>query len=124
VGAIAYNLGIMRRWLLAVFVLQLFWNMAGFAVVGHPHVAAPEGRNGVSVSAMDVFSTDGKGLVDRAHGLMDELPDLPDSLLRKVSTKAVTAAAPVHPRWVRSASPPPLPETLLHRFHVAPPSSV
>jgi len=103
----------MRRWLLAVFVLQLFWNMAGFAVMGHLHEREPADRLSVSVSVADVQATKGKGLVDQAHGLLDELPDLPDSLLDGAPSEAARNLAPAHIAWVQTGSPAPLPEALL-----------
>ncbi len=102
----------MRRWLLAVFVLQLFWNMAGFAVVGQLQAQALADPLSVAVSAADAQINDGKGLTDQAHGLLDELPDLPDSLLRRVIIKAVASQAPAHTGWVQIGSPDPLPEAL------------
>jgi hypothetical protein len=102
----------MRRWLLVVFVLQLFWNMAGFAVVGQLHAQAIADPLSVAVSAADAQINDGKGLVDKAHGLLDELPDLPDTLLRRVRTKVVAKPAPTHTGWVEVGSPDPLPEAL------------
>lgn len=103
----------MRRWLLAVFVLQLFWNMAGFAVVGHLHEREPTDRPSVSVSVADVQATHGKGLIDQAHGLLDELPDLPDSLLYEAPSDATRSLAPAHIAWVQTGAPAPLPEALL-----------
>lgn len=102
----------MHRWLLVVFVLQLFWNMAGFAVVGTLHERAPPDRSLVAVSVADAQASEGKGLVDRAHGLLDELPDLPDTLLRRVASKAVAAAFPAHAGWVQIGSPAPPSEML------------
>ena len=102
----------MRRWLLAVFVLQLLWNMAGFAVVGHGHEREAGERLSVAMSVADVKATDGKGLVDLAHGLMDELPDLPETLLRRAPPKAIQAAAPGDSPRVSRGLPPPLPDAL------------
>jgi len=103
----------MRRWLLAVFVLQLFWNIAGFAVMGHLHERQPADRPSVSVSVADVQSIDGKGLIDQAHGLLDELPDLPDSLLDRTPSEATRSLAPAYIAWVQRASPGPYSEALL-----------
>lgn len=102
----------MRRWLLAVFVFQLFWSMAGFAIVGHAHEREPGGRPSVAVSLADVKATDGKGLVDLAHGLMDELPDLPDSLLRRSPPRALALKASADGRPLPHGLPPPLPVAL------------
>lgn len=102
----------MRRWLLAVFVLQLFWNMAGFAVLGQPHAPATADPLSVAVSAADAQLHDGKGLTDQAHGLLDELPDLPDTLLRQRAPANLPAPAPVHTGWVQNGSPDPLPRAL------------
>lgn len=102
----------MRRWLLAVFVLQLFWNTAGFAVLGQPHAPAMADPLSVAVSAADAQLHDGKGLADQAHGLLDEVPDLPDTLLRRTSTKTVANPAPAHMGWVQVGASDPWPDTL------------
>jgi hypothetical protein len=86
----------MRSWLLAVFVLQLLWNMAGVALVGHSHERLGDKGVYTSVSLADVKLTEGKGLVDSAHGLMDEVPELPDTLLRRSPLKAGLAPAQGH----------------------------
>lgn len=110
-GAV-YNFPVTHRVLLLVFLLQLFWNMAGFAVVGQLHAQALADPLSVAVSAADAQINDGKGLTDQAHGLLDELPDLPDTLLRRATTKWVAAAAPAHSGWVQMGVPDPLPEAL------------
>lgn len=103
----------MRRSLLAVFVLQLFWNMAGFALVGHRYERAVTDRPSVAVSVADVQSIDGKGLVDQAHGLLDELPDLPDSLVCGSPCNAASGPTPTHMARVVKGAPAPSPEALL-----------
>ncbi len=102
----------MRRWLLAVFVLQLFWNMAGLAVMGGLRAHPPADPLSVAVSVADALAVEGKGLADQAHGLLDELPDLPDTLLRRSDPTPLPAPAPVHTGWVHNGSPDPLPRAL------------
>lgn len=103
----------MRRSLLVVFVLQLFWNMAGFAVVGHGYERTWTDRPSVSVSVADVQAIAGKGLVDQAHGLLDELPDLPDSLVCWRQPNTMPDPTPAHMACVGKGSPTPSPEALL-----------
>jgi hypothetical protein len=111
-GIGAYNLSVMRQWLLAVFVLQMFWNMAGFAVLGQLHASAVADPLSVAVSVVDAQRHDGKGLTDQAHGLLDELPDLPDTLLRQAPIKTVAGLAPAYMGWVEVGTTDPWPETL------------
>ena len=112
---VAYNLGIMRRWLLAVFMLQLFLNVAGFALPGQGQ--GDMLANGPVLSAAvllsDAQTPRPKGLADPTHGLVDELPDLPDTLLRPAAARANKGPAPAHAGWVHAGSPAPLPDTLL-----------
>lgn len=89
-----YNGRIMRCWLLALFVLQLVWNTAGVAVVGLGVEHERPAHLTVAASAVDAHATEGKGLIDQAHGLLDELPDLPDSLHRGLQT--LPMASPLH----------------------------
>jgi len=106
----------MRRWLLAVFVLQLFLNMAGLSVVEPWHAPGPDHGQHASVAqtpAGTPVSTKAKGLADQVHGLMDELPDLPDTLLRPAATKALAMSTPAHTGWVHAGADDPLPDTLL-----------
>lgn len=97
---------------MAVFVLQLLWNMAGFAVVGSLHERSPSDPPPVSVSVFDAQANDGKGLADLAHGLLDELPDLPDSLLRWTAHRWGPAPTPPHTTRLSAGRPPPLPVAL------------
>lgn len=105
----------MRRWLLAVFVLQLFWNVAGLAVPGpgHEHLAADRPALSAAALLAPAQTPRPKGLADPTHALVDELPDLPDTLLRPATTKANKGPAPAHAGWVHAGSPAPLPDTLL-----------
>jgi hypothetical protein len=102
----------MRRWLLVVFVLQLCWNMAGFAVMGLVHEHPPSDDTTVAMSVVDAHANDAKGLADQAHGLLDEVPDLPDSLLRWSAPKWAGFPTPRHAARILSGRAPPLPEAL------------
>ncbi len=104
----------MRSWLLAVFVLQLLWNVAGIALVGQAHAHA-EGAYTV-VSLADVQANEGKGLTDGAHGLADEVPDLSDTLLRRAPGACANLPHPAHrgqpsigqlPPWLEGVFRPP-----------------
>jgi hypothetical protein len=109
----------MPRWLLAVFVLQLLWNMAGFPAVEIPHKPTQAEWSSVSTASTDRQPQDNRGPSTAANGLLDELPDLPDSLLRWSTPKTAAMPAPAHSGWVQGGSPDALLEALLR-----PPSSV
>lgn len=53
----------------------------------------------VSISVADVHATPGKGLVDQAHGLVDDLPDLPDSVAPRSTSRLTHPVEPVR-LWV------------------------
>lgn len=107
----------MRRWLLAVFMLQLFLNVVGFAVPVQGQGQGDMLANGPAPSAAvllsDAQAPRPKGLADPTHGLVDDLPDLPDTLLRPAAARANKGPAPAHAGWVHAGSPAPLPDTLL-----------
>ncbi len=111
--AIAYNPGIMRRCLLAVFVLHLLWNMAGVVIVARPHerpgdaLHAPLGGSSAHAPVGDT-----QGLADRTHGLLDDVPDLPDSMLRIAAVRASSPLAGSHAGWSGTARADPLPDAL------------
>lgn len=95
----------MPRWLLAVFVLQLLWNLAGFPAVEHPHERAQAGEPAVTAGWADTQSPAARGPGAAANGLLDELPDLPDTLLRRATPKSSAAPTPAHTGWVQAGSP-------------------
>lgn len=94
----------MPRWLLAVFVLQLLWNMAGFPVMEHPYGRVQAEGVTVASGSSEHQPTPARGPGAAANGLLDELPDLPDSLLRRVAPKPSTAPTPAHAGWVQSGA--------------------
>jgi hypothetical protein len=108
----------MPRWLLAVFVLQLLWNMAGFPAVKIPHEPALAEWTLVTTASTNQHQQDNRGPSTAANGLLDELPDLPDTLLRWSAPKSAPMPAPAHTGWVQIGSPDALLEALFR-----PPSS-
>ena len=102
----------MPRWLLAVFVLQLLWNLAGFPAVEHLNPHAQQAAEPSMTAGSDTQSPVARGPGTAANGLLDELPDLPDTLLRRAPPKSSAAPAPAHTGWVQTGSPDALLEAL------------
>jgi len=94
-----------------VFAFQLLWNMAGFTVVGFE--STDTATQSVAISAADAHATLGKGLVDQAHGLIDDLPDLPDGAAQRSTPKPAHSFAPLRPWFVLAGLPPPTLDGLL-----------
>lgn len=107
----AYNPEPMRRGLIAIFCLQLIWNMAAYSVMGYD--SASSAVPTVSLSVADVHATPGKGLIDKAHGLADELPDLPDSAAPRSTPRLIHPLEPLHPLVVPAGLPLPMLDGLL-----------
>lgn len=97
----------MRRCLLAVFVLHLLWNMAGVVIVAQPHERPGDALNAPLAGSL------AHGLADQTHGLMDERPDLPDSMLRKAAARAGSPLASSHAEWTGTGRAAPWPDALL-----------
>ncbi|MFN7122644.1 MAG: hypothetical protein ACK4NM_11485 [Hydrogenophaga sp.] len=80
----------MPRRLIALFALHFFLSVSAFAFGGaHPGLATPAHTAAVSQTAptgIEDAAQHGTALVESAvnHALVDELPDLPDSLPRTV----------------------------------------
>lgn len=103
----------MRRCLLAVFVLHLLWNMAGVVIVAQPHERPDDALNAPLAGSLAHDPSDNtKGLADQTHGLMDELPDLPDSMLRKATARTGSPLASSHAEWTGAGRADPLPDAL------------
>jgi|GEM_PF-4558801 hypothetical protein len=120
----------MPRWLLAVFVLQLLWNMAGFPAMGQPHeraeaseqtstlASAPASGQALVAAWADPSVQAARGPGAAANGLLDELPDLPDTLLRRAAPRTPAGPTPSHTGWVHNGSP----DALLRALFRPPPA--
>lgn len=103
----------MRRWLLALFALQFFCSVTAFAYASVDRLEPSSHAAGV-VAEASKFSLDTplKGAVsalDPTHGLLDDIPELPECL--DVTMGEVTVATPwelPHERLVAEWTPPAL----------------
>lgn len=74
----------MHRWLIAIFALHFFLSVSAFSL-GDAVSPAPVVVAGTMVEPGSTASADTASPMRSAHGLMDEIPDLPDTLPRSVA---------------------------------------
>lgn len=108
----------MHRWLIAIFALHFLLNVSAFSLGESSHrttILALNNATTVPTPAADCSDvrTETPAQVPLKHGLMDELPDLPDTLSLSVSV----LKQPVEPgraiRFMSAHGAPPLLDTPL-----------
>jgi len=86
----------MRRWLLALFALQFFCSVSAFTFANpgplEPSSHAASGVVEASEGEIDIALKGAASAFDPTHGLMDEIPELPECL--DVDMVQATVATP------------------------------
>lgn len=101
----------MRRCLIAIFALHFFLSVSAFAFGDGPSKVATGVAAAAQSTAEQTSEAPGLGLADASanHALVDELPDLPDSLPRsRVVQKPPVDGGPFIGYRQRAAPPPSL----------------
>jgi hypothetical protein len=74
----------MHRWLIAIFALHFFLGVSAFSL-GAAVLPAPAMVAATALQEAPAPTDDAAAPLVSPHGLMDELPDLPDTLPRTVA---------------------------------------
>ncbi|WP_439586016.1 hypothetical protein [Hydrogenophaga sp.] len=86
----------MRRWLLALFALQFFCSVSAFTFANTDALESSPNTAGVVVEAskasLDMTVKGTMSALDAVHGLLDEIPELPECL--DVAIGEMTVATP------------------------------
>ncbi len=86
----------MRRWLLALFALQFFCSVSAFTFANTDALEPPAHAAGllveVSKDSSDVALSSTPSALDAVHGLLDDIPELPECL--DVSLGVMATATP------------------------------
>lgn len=105
----------MRRCLIAIFALHFFLSVSAFAFGDWAHERVVGSADAVSSAMLQATEAPAPGAADASasHALVDELPDLPDSLPRTRAVQKPPVDGGPFVGYRQHAAPPPSLEGLL-----------
>jgi hypothetical protein len=105
----------MRRCLIAIFALHFFLSVSAFALGDWAYEVAPGGSPVALSQAVQAPEAPASGATDASasHALVDELPDLPDSLPRSRAVQKPPVDGGPFIGYRQRAAPPPSLDGLL-----------